>query len=45
MCEILGKKVTRLGELVITDVQDKLPSGRIVEKDQDPKVGDEVVVR
>jgi hypothetical protein len=43
--EIFGKKVTRLGELVVTDVQDKLASGRILEKDQDLQIGDKIVVK
>jgi curli biogenesis system outer membrane secretion channel CsgG len=43
--EILGRKVTKLGELVVTDVQEKLASGRIIEKEQDIRIGDKVVVK
>jgi TolB-like protein len=43
--EVLGKKVTKLGELVVIQVQDKLASVRTVEKEEELKVGDKVVVK
>jgi TolB-like protein len=43
--EILGSKVTKLGELVVTDVQDKMSTAKIVQMDQDFKVGDKIVVK
>ena len=44
--ELLGKKITRLGEYVITDVQEKLTTGKMVKKEKDPvTVGDKVVVK
>jgi TolB-like protein len=43
--EILGSKVTKLGELVVTEVQDKMSTAKIVQMDQDFKVGDKIVVK
>ncbi len=43
--EVLGKHVTKLGELVVVQVQQKLAQVRIVEKEQDIKVGDKIVVK
>jgi TolB-like protein len=43
--EILGSKVTKLGELVIVDVQEKMSAVRVAEKETEIKVGDKVVVK
>jgi TolB-like protein len=43
--EVLGKRVTKLGELVVIQVQPKLSQVRIVDKDEDIKVGDKIVVK
>ncbi len=43
--EVLGKRVTKLGELVVVQVQQKLAQVKVVEKDQDMKIGDKVVVK
>lgn len=43
--EILGAKVTKLGELVVVDSQQKMSTAKIVEREQDFKVGDKVVVK
>jgi TolB-like protein len=43
--EVLGRKVTRLGELLVVQVQDKIASMRALEKDQEFKVGDKVVIK
>jgi TolB-like protein len=43
--EVLGKRVTKLGELVVVQVQAKLAQVRVVEKEQDIKIGDKVVVK
>ncbi len=43
--EVLGKHVTKLGELVVVQVQQKLSQVRVVEKDQDIKVGDKIVIK
>ena len=43
--EVLGKRVTKLGELVVVQVQQKLAQVRVVEKEQDMKIGDKVVVK
>lgn len=43
--EILGSKVTKLGELVVVQVQAKLAATKIVESEGDIKVGDKVVVK
>jgi TolB-like protein len=43
--EVLGKKFTKLGELVVVQVQEKVSEVRIVEKDQTIKVGDKIVVK
>lgn len=43
--EVLGKHVTKLGELVVVQVQQKLAQVRVVEKEQDIKVGDKIVVK
>jgi TolB-like protein len=43
--EILGRKTAKLGEFVVTDVQEKLAAGRVIGKSEDVKVGDKVVVK
>jgi TolB-like protein len=43
--EVLGKKVTKLGELLVVSVQDRLSQVRVLEKEADMKVGDKVVVK
>jgi hypothetical protein len=43
--EVLGSRVTKLGELVVTQVQNKVAATKIVEKELDIKVGDKVVVK
>jgi TolB-like protein len=43
--EILGSRVTKLGELVVVQVQSKLAATKIVESEGDIKVGDRVVVK
>jgi TolB-like protein len=43
--EVLGRHVTKLGELVVVQVQQKLAQVRVVEKEQDIKVGDKIVVK
>jgi TolB-like protein len=43
--EILGSRVTKLGELVVVQVQNKLAATKIVESEGDIKVGDRVVVK
>jgi TolB-like protein len=43
--EVLGRHVTKLGELVVVQVQQKLAEIRVVEKEQDIKVGDKIVVK
>ncbi|MGE5315271.1 MAG: CsgG/HfaB family protein [Acidobacteriota bacterium] len=43
--EVLGKKVTRLGELIVVQVQEKVASLRAIETEQALKVGDKVVIK
>jgi TolB-like protein len=43
--EILGKKVTKLGELVVIQSQDKMAEGKPIEAEEGLKVGDKVVVK
>lgn len=43
--EILGSRVTKLGELVVVQVQNKLAATKVVESEGDIKVGDRVVVK
>ncbi len=43
--EILGRKVTKLGELVVIQSQNKLSEGKSVETEEGLKVGDKVVVK
>ncbi len=43
--EILGKKVTKLGELVVIQSQTRMSEGKTVETDEGLKVGDKVVVK
>ncbi len=43
--EVLGKKVTRLGELLVVQVQDKIASIKTLETEQSLKVGDKVVIK
>jgi TolB-like protein len=43
--EILGSKVSKLGELVVVDAQQKLAAAKVVSREQDFKVSDKVVVK
>jgi len=43
--EVLGNKVTKLGELVVVSVYEKMSAVRVTEKDGDIVVGDKVVVK
>ena len=43
--EILGKKVTRLGEIIIIQVQEKFATVKTIESDQDIHVGDKVIIK
>ena len=43
--EVLGTKVTKLGEVVVVQVQNKVAATKVVEKELDFKVGDKVVVK
>lgn len=43
--EILGKKVTRLGEIIVIQVQDKFATVKPLETEQDIKVGDKVIIK
>ncbi len=43
--EVLGKKVTKLGELVVVGVYEKMSAVRVAEKEGDINVGDKVVVK
>ncbi|MFC1887679.1 CsgG/HfaB family protein, partial [Candidatus Cloacimonadota bacterium] len=43
--KVLGKKVTKLGELIVIQVQEKLATARIVSKEGSIEVGDKVVVK
>jgi TolB-like protein len=43
--EVLGKRVTKLGELVVVQVQPKMAQVRVVDKDEEIKVGDQIVVK
>ncbi len=43
--EVLGKRVTKLGELVVVQVQQKLALVKVVEKEEDIRIGDKVVVK
>jgi TolB-like protein len=43
--EILGKKVTRLGEIIVIQVQDKFATVKTIETEQDIQVGDKVIVK
>jgi TolB-like protein len=43
--EILGKKVTRLGEIIVIQVQDKFATVKTIETEQDIKVGDRVIIK
>jgi len=43
--EVLGKKVTKLGELVVIQVQDKLSIAKFVVEEGKIEVGDKVVVK
>jgi len=43
--EVIGKKVTKLGELVVTHVQEKMSIAKVVEKEGTIEVGDKVVVK
>jgi len=43
--EILGKRVTRLGEIIVIQVHDKFAAVKPVETEQDIKVGDKVIIK
>jgi len=43
--EILGKKVTRLGEIIVIQVQEKFATVKPIETEQDIKVGDKVIIK
>jgi TolB-like protein len=43
--EILGKKVTRLGEIIVIQVQEKFATVKTVETEQDIQVGDKVIIK
>ena len=43
--EILGRKVTRLGEIIVIQVQDKYATVKTIESEQDIKVGDKVIIK
>ncbi len=43
--EVLGRKVTRLGELLVVQVQDRLACMKTLETEQAFKVGDKVVLK
>jgi len=43
--EVIGKEVTKLGELVITHVQEKMSAAKVIEKEGKIEVGDKVVVK
>jgi len=43
--EVLGRKVTRLGELLVVQVQDRLASMKTLETEQAFIVGDKVVLK
>ncbi len=43
--EVLGRKVSKLGELIVIQVQEKLATARILSKEGSIDVGDKVVVK
>lgn len=43
--EILGRKVTRLGEIIVIQVQDKYATVKTIETEQDIQVGDKVIIK
>ncbi len=43
--EILGRKVTRLGEIIVIQVQDKFATVKTIESEQDIQVGDKVIIK
>jgi TolB-like protein len=43
--EVLGRQVSKLGELVVVQVQQKVAQVRIVDKEQAIKIGDKIVVK
>ena len=43
--EVLGKQVTKLGELVVVQVQQKVAQVRVVDKEQEIRIGDKIVVK
>jgi TolB-like protein len=43
--EILGKKVTRLGEIIVIQVQEKFATVKPIETEQDIQVGDKVIIK
>lgn len=42
---ILGKRVQKLGELIVTDVQDKMAAARFIDREAPVQVGDKIVVK
>lgn len=43
--EILGKKVTRLGEIIVIQVNDKFAAVKPIETEQDIQIGDKVIIK
>ena len=43
--EILGKKVTRLGEIIVIQVNEKFAAVKTIDADQDFQVGDKVIIK
>jgi hypothetical protein len=43
--EILGRKVTRLGEIIVIQVQDKFATVKPIEAEQEIQVGDKVIIK
>lgn len=43
--EILGKKVTRLGEIIVIQVHDKFATVKTIDSEQDIQVGDKVIIK
>jgi TolB-like protein len=43
--KVMGKRSTKLGELVVVQVQEEVAQVRVVDKEQDIKIGDKVVLK
>ena len=43
--QVLAHRVTKLGEMIVVSVQEKVAEVRVIQKDQDIKVGDKIVVK